>query len=56
MTPYAKVKLKNMIEENGKVELTIVDVSGNVSEEVFTNYDEAVFEIQSLEDEHEVYF
>lgn len=48
--------LRKLMETNGKVELTIVDPDGNVSEKTFTDFQEAKCDIEFLEIDHEVYF
>lgn len=50
------IDLKNQIEVNGKVDLTIVDDQGNVTEKTFTDYQQAKCDIEFLEIDHQVYF
>ena len=57
MTEYRKIDLHRMIKETGSVTIDIVPFDGSEpTEETFTNYDEALAEIQGYSYENEVYF
>tara|TARA_R100001463_G_scaffold16186_5_gene42096 strand:+ start:310 stop:483 length:174 start_codon:yes stop_codon:yes gene_type:complete len=57
MTEYRKIDLHRMIKETGYVTIKIVPFDGSKpTEEIFTNYDEALTEIQVYSYYNEVYF
>tara|TARA_R110002020_G_scaffold54546_4_gene152018 strand:+ start:987 stop:1160 length:174 start_codon:yes stop_codon:yes gene_type:complete len=57
MTEQRKIDLHRMIKELGSVTINIVPFDGSEpTEETFTNYDEALAEIQGYSYENEVYF
>lgn len=53
---HRKMDLYRMMKDLGKVSVDIVDEDGNCTEKIFTNYDEAIQEIESLSMFNEVYF
>jgi|TARA_B110000967_G_scaffold206460_1_gene253247 hypothetical protein len=57
MNEYRKIELHRMLKMNGNVEIDIVPHDGGErTEKTFTNYDEALSEIEGLEYENEIYF
>ena len=57
MTEYKKIILHKMLKINGNVEIDIVPHDGEEpTVKTFTNYDEALSEIEGLEYENEIYF
>ena len=57
ITEYRKIDLHRMIKENGSVTINIVPHNGGQpTEKTFTNYDEALSEIEGYSVENEVYF
>ena len=57
MTEYKKIILYKMLKINGNVEIDIVPHDGSEpTVKTFTNYDEALSEIEGLEYENEIYF
>jgi hypothetical protein len=57
MTEYRKVALYKRIKDNGSVDVDVVPHNGaEPTEKTFTNYDEALSEIEGLEYENEIYF
>ena len=57
MTEYRKIDLHRMIKETGSVTIDIVpNDNSEPTEKTFTNYDEALAEIESYSHENEVYF
>lgn len=57
MNEYAKIELYRMLKINGDVEIDIVPHDGGEpTVKKFTNYDEALSEIEGLMYENEIYF
>ena len=57
MTTYREADLYRMIKRNGSVEIDIVpNNGGEPTVRTFTNYDEALADINGLEVENEIYF
>jgi|TARA_R110000868_G_scaffold22933_3_gene93454 hypothetical protein len=57
MNEYRKIELHRMLKMNGNVEIDIVPYDGaEPTVKTFTNYDEALSEIEGLEYENEIYF
>jgi hypothetical protein len=59
MTEYAKINLFRAITDNGSVEITVVpndEANELIREITYTNYDEALADIEGLEYENEIYF
>ena len=59
MTEYRKIDLYRMIKDNGSVTIDVVpyDEENNFAREItYTNYDEALADINGLEVENEIYF
>ena len=59
MTEYRKIDLYRMIKDNGSVTIDVVphDEENNLAREItYTNYDEALADINGLEVENEIYF
>lgn len=57
MTTQAEHRVYRTIRDNGDIEVTAVNhETGEAKDYTFTNYDEAIAEIQGLEYENEVYF
>ena len=57
MNEYTKIELYRMLKINGDVEIDIVPHDGGEpTVKKFTNYDEALSEIEGLMYENEIYF
>jgi hypothetical protein len=60
MTEFKKLELRSIIEEQGFVEVTVVPYPNNEDEKSheveFSSYEEALAEIEILENENEVFF
>ncbi len=59
MTEYRKIDLYRMIKDNGSVTIDVIpyDDKNNFAREItYTNYDEALADINGLEVENEIYF
>ena len=58
MTEYRKIDLYRMIKDNGSVTIDIVPYAfaEDATEKTYTNYEEALSDINGLEIENEIYF